>query len=67
MWIVTSALLMLVGVGMLLVAFMAYRTADAVPDLDRRGTLVWAATAVVCAACGLWTTWAAAFILAGNL
>jgi len=67
MWVVTSGLLMLVGVGMLLVGWMAYRTADSLPESDRRGTLVWAGTAVVCVAVGVWTLWAGAFILAGNV
>lgn len=67
MGFVTSALLAVVGAGMLLVAWMAYRTADETPAAARGWAVLWACVAVLCAGAGVWLAWASAFILAEQL
>lgn len=65
MWIVTTMLLAVVGVGLMLTGWVAYRTADAAPDNRTPWPLV--ALAVACGGLGVWTFWTAAFIMSGNL
>lgn len=69
MWIVTSALLMIVGVGLLLTATVAYRTADDLPATGKAGLSLWGllGLAVCGAGLGVWLLWAAAFMVASNL
>ena len=64
MWIVTTLLLTLVGVGLMLTGWVAYRTAD-----EMTGDTPWllVGLAVLCGGLGVWAAWTAAFIMAGNL
>ena len=64
MWIVTTLLLAIVGVGLMLTGYVAYRTAD-----DTTGDTPWllVGLAVLCGGTGVWTVWTAAFMMAGNV
>lgn len=65
MWVVTTMLLAVVGVGLMLTGWVAYRTADDAPGDSTPWLLV--ALAVACGGVGAWTFWTAAFIMSGHL